>query len=87
MYTLVFSKEARKFIRRQDAHSKQRLQNALLELAEDPFTNPQVKRLRGIDSMLRLRVGDLRVVFSIEHDKLMILVVSIGNRGDVYNNL
>ncbi len=86
MYSLAISKDARKFIDKQPSQTRQRLRNALIQLAEDPFTNPNVKRLKGMDSMLRLRVGDFRIVFYIEEHKLLILVIAIGNRGDVYNN-
>nr|NNM91629.1 type II toxin-antitoxin system RelE/ParE family toxin [Bacilli bacterium] len=79
------SKDAQKFINKQPRQTRQRLRNALIQLAEDPFTNPNVKRLKGTDSMLRLRVGDFRIVFSIEEQKLLILVIAIGSRGDVYN--
>ena len=85
MYNLIFSKEARKFIDRQNPQTKQRIRNALLQLAEDPFSNRQVKRLKGTEDFLRLRVGDIRVVFSVEQEKLVILIISIGNRGDIYN--
>lgn len=85
MYSLIFSKDARKFIDKQTAQTKQRIRNALLQLAEDPFSNRQVKRLKGTEDILRLRVGDFRVVFSIEEEKLVILVISIGSRGDIYN--
>ena len=54
MYNLVLSKDARKFIDRQTPHARQRIRNALLQLAEDPFSSRQVKRLKGTDSMLRL---------------------------------
>jgi len=86
MYNLVLSKDARKFIDKQTPQARRRIRNALLQLAEDPFSSRQVKRLKGTDSMLRLRVGDLRIVYSIEEEKLMILVLSIGNRGDVYKD-
>ena len=85
MYNLIFSKEARKFIDRQNPQTKQRIRNALLQLAEDPFSNRQVKRLKGTEDFLRLRVGDIRVVFSVEEEKLVILIIAIGNRGDIYN--
>ncbi|QSO55073.1 type II toxin-antitoxin system RelE/ParE family toxin [Alicyclobacillus curvatus] len=70
---------------RQNPQTKQRIRNALLQLAEDPFSNRQVKRLKGTEDFLRLRVGDIRVVFSVEQEKLVILIISIGNRGDIYN--
>lgn len=85
MYSLIFSKDARKFIDKQTAQTKQRIRNALLQLAEDPFSNRQVKRLKGTEDILKLWVGDFRVVFSIEEEKLVILVISIGSRGDIYN--
>ncbi|MHB1956381.1 MAG: type II toxin-antitoxin system RelE family toxin [Sulfobacillus sp.] len=53
----------------------------------DPLANRQVKRLVGTDTLLRLRVGDVRVVFSIEQEELLILIIAIGNRGDIYRRL
>ncbi|RIV25911.1 hypothetical protein D2Q93_05765 [Alicyclobacillaceae bacterium I2511] len=47
--------------------------------------NRQVKRLKGTEDILRLRLGDFRVVFSIEDEKLAVLVISIGSRGNIYN--
>ncbi len=46
-----------------------------------------VKRLAGTDALLRLRVGDFRVVFSIEQEELLILIIAIGNRADIYRRL
>lgn len=60
---------------------------ALLELAKDLLANQQVKRLVGTDALLRLRVDDFRVVFSIEQEQLLILIIAIGNRGDIYRRL
>jgi len=37
--------------------------------------------------MFRLRVGDYRVIFTINRDELIIAILSIGNRGDVYKKL
>lgn len=58
-----------------------------MALARDPLANRHVKRVRETDMLLRLRVGDFRVVFSIEQEALLILMISIGNRGDVYRRL
>jgi mRNA interferase RelE/StbE len=87
MYDIILSKDAQKFVAKQDATTKRRLKAALLELAEDPFTNRSVKRLRGTHDLLRLRVGTYRIVFSVEDDRMTIMVIDIDNRGDVYKRI
>jgi mRNA-degrading endonuclease RelE of RelBE toxin-antitoxin system len=64
MFRLRFSRQAHKFLQKQPPDARNRLRVALLELAKDPLANRQVKRLVGTDALLRLRVGDFRVVFS-----------------------
>jgi mRNA interferase RelE/StbE len=39
---------------------------------------------RGADDVWRVRVGDLRVLYRIENDRLLILIIRIGHRRDVY---
>lgn len=87
MYTLRFSRQAQKFLEKQPSDVRNRIRTALLELAKDPLANRQVKRLTGTDALLRLRVGDFRVVFSIEQEELLILIIAIGNRGNIYRRL
>ena len=43
----------------------------------------QGKRSKGFN---RLRVGDYRIIYQIENDKLIVRVVDVGNRGRIYNN-
>ncbi|PNG16866.1 type II toxin-antitoxin system RelE family toxin [Streptomyces cahuitamycinicus] len=43
-----------------------------------------VKALRGHDARWRLRVGDYRVVYTIEDDRLIVWVLTAGNRREVY---
>ena len=87
MYTLRFSRQAQKFLEKQPSDVRNRIRTALLELAKDPLANRQIKRLTGTDALLRLRVGDFRVVFSIEQEELLILIIAIGNRGNIYHRL
>jgi mRNA interferase RelE/StbE len=52
--------------------------------------NPQgigVKKLVGMENLYRLRVGDYRVVYTLDDTILLILVVKIAHRKDVYKNL
>lgn len=48
---------------------------------------PGARKLAGEDSFYRVREGDYRIVYAIEDDRLIILVLRIGHRSDVYRNL
>jgi len=68
----------------------QQIQKKILQELES--LNPQVtdagiKKIKGMDDLYRLRVADYRIIYQIEHDILLILVLKIGHRKDVYNNL
>jgi mRNA interferase RelE/StbE len=54
------------------------------EVAADPAKTRNVKKLKGRDGY-RLRVGDWRVVYDIEAGKLVLIVIEIGPRGDIYD--
>ena len=42
------------------------------------------KKLHGDDDLYRVRAGDFRIVYAVRDDVLVVLVVKIGNRRDVY---
>jgi mRNA interferase RelE/StbE len=46
-----------------------------------------VKQLKGPEKFLRLRVGDYRLIYLIEGKHLVVLVVKIGDRKDIYERL
>jgi mRNA interferase RelE/StbE len=46
-----------------------------------------VKPLEGDENLFRKRVGDYRIVFSVENEQLIILIIKLSSRGDVYKNL
>ncbi len=63
------------------------VQRRLTETIEGLESNPRphgVKKLEGPDNLWRVRVGDYRIIYTIEDDRLLVLVVKIGHRGDVY---
>jgi len=52
-------------------------------LSDDP--SPQgVAKLEGAETLYRLRVGDYRIVYEIRDKELLVLVVKVGHRKDVY---
>ncbi|MGP0063039.1 MAG: type II toxin-antitoxin system RelE family toxin [Isosphaeraceae bacterium] len=60
-----------------------RVDAAILGLASDRHP-PGSKKLQGEKDLYRIRVGDYRVVYKVEADRLIILVVNVGNRRDIY---
>lgn len=54
------------------------------EVAADPTAARNVKKLKGRPGY-RLRVGDWRVIFTLDNDELVLIVIEIGPRGDVYD--
>ena len=60
-----------------------RIVRAIEALAVTPRP-PGAIQLAGGDGELRIRVGDYRIIYDIEDDALVVLVLRIGHRGDVY---
>ena len=85
-YHIIIDQAAQKTLRRLPRDLQQRLGKALLVLETDP--RPQNSRqLAGYQDTYRLRVGDWRIIYTIQDEKLVITVIRIGSRGDVYRNL
>ena len=79
-YKILIDKPAQKFIMKQPPMQRERLLIAISKLPDDGDR----KALRGHAGYYRLRVGDYRVIYSIEQEKLIVRIVTVGNRGDVY---
>jgi mRNA interferase RelE/StbE len=84
MWTVTYSAEALKALVRMDPSVARRLRAKIMALATDPLApNNNVKKLRGLEGY-RLRIGDWRVVDTLERGTLTVVVVKVGHRGSVY---
>ena len=85
-YTLEFSHKAKKNLNSLD---KKQHQQILKKIKELPVTQHlDIKKLKIKKyNLYRLRVGKFRVIYELQHKKLIILVISIGHRKDVYSQL
>jgi len=71
-----------KALRQIDTVDARRIQAVIALLGHDPRP-PAARALQGRDG-LRVRVGIYRIVYSIHDDVLLVIVVTLGQRGDVY---
>ena len=77
-FTVRIEKTPRKFLRTLQISEKKRIDAALTLLADNPIP-PKAKKLSGRDGY-RIRVGDYRIIYEIQKNVLMVLVIDIGNR-------
>lgn len=82
-YRIEWRKSTRKAIRKIDKAAIPRIIEAVEELATDPRPINS-KKLKGSDSVYRIRVGNYRVLYEICDGLLLVEVVKIGHRRDVY---
>ncbi|GAA1420518.1 type II toxin-antitoxin system RelE/ParE family toxin [Agrococcus citreus] len=85
-YDVQLSKGAARALRKLDRPVQARILAALALLRDDPRP-ATVKALSGHPGYLRVRVGDYRVIYTIEDDHLVVLVLTIGHRRTVYRTL
>ena len=83
MFNLRISQAAAKSLRKAPREVAARIRARLDELAEDPFAAPNVRKLTGHPGY-RLRVGDWRVLYLVERGVLVIYVIEVGHRKEIY---
>jgi mRNA interferase RelE/StbE len=66
-----------------DARPYRRLRDAISGLAVEPRP-PGYRKMQGEDDLYRIRVGDHRIIYQIQDAVLLVLVVQIGNRREIY---
>ncbi|HEY5104839.1 MAG TPA: type II toxin-antitoxin system RelE/ParE family toxin [Acidimicrobiales bacterium] len=82
-YRVEFKPAALRDLRKIDRLAQPRIKGAIALLAKDPRP-PASKPLRGRDGY-RLRVGDYRIIYVIKRDVLLMVVITVGHRRDVYD--
>lgn len=80
IYEVKLEKNVVKFIRKQSKETQKRVLEAIYKLLIG-----DIKKLKGYSGFYRLRVGDIRIIFEKEDEKLKVIVIDIGNRGQIYN--
>ncbi len=86
MYRVTFVRKAVKELSRIDPIWQQRIKQRIELLAQDPSAlKPNIKKLKGrYNKFARLRVGNYRIIFKRIESKLIILIIRIAHRKEVY---
>ncbi len=85
MYRVEFEKNAHKELKKITYETKVRLLNYIQKLAVNPRP-VGCKKLVGQQDMWRIRVGNFRIIYSVFDSTLLVLVIKIGQRKDVYRD-
>ena len=84
MYSLKFLNSAKKEFSKLDKNIQKLIKEKLLILSNNP-DELNIKPLKGeYKGKFRLRVNDYRIIYKIEDDKIMIVVIRIAHRKEVY---
>jgi mRNA interferase RelE/StbE len=85
MYKLVLSREAERFFERCDKVLAKKLSRCFESLEKNPRAGNNVKALKGrFAGAFRYRIGDCRVIYTIDDGLVTVFVVTIASRGDAY---
>ena len=80
MYQIIIKKRAKKFIDRLPLNERKRVVSAIEQLPN----GEDIKKLKGHDDLSRLRVGNYRIIYTVDNGKLIVYVIDIDNRGEIY---
>ena len=86
IWQVLIHRRAEKALQRLDKPLRRRIGEAINQLVVNPRP-AGCKKLAGYDNLYRLRVGDWRISYAVEEDKLIVLVVEIAPRGRAYRRL
>jgi len=81
MFEIFLSRQTKKFLEKLDEASRNRIEERLRLLADNPFALPY-KKIRGRGNTYRIRTGDYRVIYAVRGHEVRIL--KIDRRGRVY---
>ena len=82
-YTVEVAPAADRQIRKLDRETQRRVLTSLEKLGHEPRPQGSVK-LQSAEDLYRVRVGDYRIIYEISDRRLLVLVLKVGHRSEVY---
>ena len=85
-YRIEVKRSAAKALKNIPKADRKRTADKIDRLAEGP-PNPDTTKMKDNNPFHKIRVGDYRIIYEIQEEALLVLVVKIGHRKDIYRNL
>jgi mRNA interferase RelE/StbE len=85
-YRIEFTPRAEREFKSLDGSARGRIKQRIDSLAEKPYA-PGIKKIEGEHELYRLRVGDYRILYQVKERILLVLIVRIGHRREVYRRI
>ena len=85
-YRIKVQRSAAKALKKIPKLDRKRIGKKIDSLAEK-LPSPDTTKMKGNNPFHKVRVGEYRIVYEIQDDVLLILIVKVGHRKDIYRNL
>jgi mRNA interferase RelE/StbE len=85
-YRIEFKRSAAKVLKKLPKPDRRRIRDKIDSFAEN-LPDPAITKMKGDNPFHRVRVGDYRIIYAVQEDILLILVLKIGHRKEVYRRL
>ena len=86
-YTVIFADDAKKDLRRLEKNTIAKIFAKTEDLVSPESENLNIKKLKSKTPLYRVTVGDYRIIYCIKHEQIIVYVVVVGHRKDIYKNL
>ncbi len=86
-YTIIFSSDAKKDLKKLDPQKISKVFEKTRQLISSNTEHLNIKKIRSKVLLYRLRMGNYRIIYQLEHEKIIVHIVAIGHRKDIYTNL
>ncbi len=86
-FTALLMPHALKFYRTCPEELAKRLNKCFEDLENNPFWGPNIKVLKGEKRRYRYRIGDYRVIYSIDKENYKVIITLIASRPSAYRNI
>ncbi len=85
MYSILYTKEAKTAIDKLPLKKKRQIKDAIERIASNPKIGKQLTHeLKGL---LSYRSGTYRVIYRIDHEKITVIILTIGHRKNIYKEI